>query len=57
MQDMTDKEAVVVLAKVRDCRTKECDYNCENCELDYTTEEVVKAVNVAIGACLERGKE
>lgn len=52
MQDM--KQTIVVLSKIRDCRTKECNYDCENCEFDYSTEELVEAVGNAIDACLYR---
>lgn len=54
---MSDIKAVTVLAKIRDCHSKECNLDCEHCELNYSEEEFFDAMTTGIDACLERGKE
>lgn len=54
---MSDIKTVAVLAKIRDCHLKECDLDCEHCELNFTNEEFYNAIHDAIDALLERGEQ
>ena len=55
---MSDMRSIVVLTKAKACEAdKKCNLDCQNCPNYFTEEEYFAAIDIAIEACLERGKE
>lgn len=57
MREITDREAIIILSRIRECRFKnDCDMNCSKCPHNYTNEDLTLAVSRAISALIERDK-